>query len=190
MWASNNNLTTTHPFDLQHLESPQIFSPAPSLDFFNRSQVTCEGPSSELKSPLQRSVFLPVLSAERNNLTAGLHWLSLQAEIRRTTTYQHTSKPHTHINVTRRVCVCPQTPRWPLSPESDEHYIELHNRDLSLLTQVCQYGLLIKQSFSPFLLSSHTFSQNKHIDWNFREEHRQQAQTRADGGWWKSASQY
>lgn len=35
-------------------------------------------------------------------------------------------------------------------PECDDHYIEPRNRDLFLLTQICQYGLLIKQSFSPF----------------------------------------
>lgn len=43
------------------------------------------------------------------------------------------------------------TRRASLSPEFDEHYIELHNGDLSPLTRVCQYGPLIKQSFSPFL---------------------------------------
>lgn len=35
-----------------------------------------------------------------------------------------------------------------LSPEFDDHYIELRNTDLFLLTQVCQYRLLIKLSFS------------------------------------------
>lgn len=49
-----------------------------------------------------------------------------------------------------------------LSPEFGNHYIDLRNRDLFLLTQVCQYTLLI--------ILSHTFSQNKHIDWDFREE--------------------
>lgn len=51
-----------------------------------------------------------------------------------------------------------------LSPECDSHYIELCNRDLFLLTQVCQYGLLIKQSVwlfysacLPHILSKQTY---------------------------------